>query len=313
MSNTLSSETQALAVSMLCEGSGIRQTARVLDVDPETVMNLGRDVGEGYMLLHQELMVNLNPRRIEIDEAWSFVFKKEGHLRSGDPEEWGSQFCYLAMDAEKKAILAFHAGKRTKPNTFGFMLDLALRLSDGCKPQITTDGFDQYPGAIMAAFGPDVDYAQLVKKYAAECAVDAAIRYQAAEVITTEKRVISGEPTDEEISTAYVERLNLSLRSFSRRFNRLTNGHSKTARNHKAALAMFCGHYNFVREHSTIGKTPACAVGAAWVTWDIERFTSECLRRAPKYKAPVQPGEARYAEYLQKRAEKKPKKKSNWW
>lgn len=82
--NFLSPEKQALAVSMLCEGMGIRPTARVLGCHRDTIMRLGRDVGEGYARYHDEYVINLAPNQIELDEAWSFVFKKQARIEPGD-------------------------------------------------------------------------------------------------------------------------------------------------------------------------------------------------------------------------------------
>jgi hypothetical protein len=34
---------------------------------------------------------------------------------------------------------------------------------------------------------------------------------------------------------------------------------------------MFLGVYNFVRNHKTLGTTPAVAAGVEWQAWDLER------------------------------------------
>jgi len=167
MSNTLIIHKQVSAIAMLCEGMGIRPTERVLGVHRDTIMRLGRDIGEGYARLHDELFVNLKPARIELDEAWSFVYKKQARLEPGDSEDYGDQYSFIGIDADKKAILAYHVGKRNGPNTMGFALDLASRVRT--KPQITSDGFEPYVKAVKAAFGAGTDYAMLIKKYKTEC------------------------------------------------------------------------------------------------------------------------------------------------
>jgi len=45
-------------------------------------------------------------------------------------------------------------------------------------------------------------------------------------------------PDSEKISTAYVERFNLSMRMQMRRLTRLTNGFSKKLENHAAAVTL---------------------------------------------------------------------------
>lgn len=46
--NYLSTEKQATIVAMLCEGVGIRPAERITNAHRDTIMRLGRDVGEGY-------------------------------------------------------------------------------------------------------------------------------------------------------------------------------------------------------------------------------------------------------------------------
>lgn len=296
MSNYLSTEKRAMAVGMLCEGVGLRPAARVLDCHHETLIRLQRDVGEGYARLHDKLFHGLPTTRVELDEAWSFVHTKQARLEPGDPPEWGDQYSFIALDAERKAILAYHVGKRTKANTIGFALDLASRLK--ANPQITSDGFDSYKDAIRVAFGEDADYAMLIKEYQAACSVEASQRYQSAEVKEVKKIVVSGEPKEDDINTAFVERQNLTLRMLTRRFNRLTNAHSKTLRNHRAAFDLYVGYYNLCWVHSTLKMTPAMALGVTSAPWDVERLVRECHYLASPYNPPTRPGSEKYAEWL---------------
>lgn len=276
--NQLPDVTRGLIVAMLAEGVGNRQIGRVLDVHHETVIRLGRDVGEGYLHIHNLYFHGLKVARLEMDELWSYVGKKQNHRKADDPPEMGTQFSFLAMDAETKAIVSYLVGKRTQKNTTAFVLDAASRIVT--VPQITTDGFDQYPSAIALAFGKDVPYAQQIKEYEAACAIDTEVRYRAARVKGTTTRIITGDPEWDLISTAYVERLNLTLRQLAKRWNRLTLGHSKTLRNHEAAMGLFVGYYNFCWIHSTTGKTPAMAAGVVSEPWTAEKFMWECAGKS---------------------------------
>ncbi len=68
------------------------------------------------------------------------------------------------------------------------------------------------------------------------------------------------------------------MRMGIRRFTRLTNAFSKNLENHKAAVALYCMHYNFCRPHQTLTPahqrhyptTPAMASGVAGQVWSVE-------------------------------------------
>lgn len=71
------------------------------------------------------------------------------------------------------------------------------------------------------------------------------------------------------VSTAYVERQNLTMRMSMRRFTRLTNAFSKKVENLKAAVALHFAHYNFVRVHGTLRVTPVMEAGVDNRVWSI--------------------------------------------
>jgi 3-methyladenine DNA glycosylase/8-oxoguanine DNA glycosylase len=111
-----------------------------------------------------------------------------------------------------------------------------------------------------AAFGADVDYAQLVKLYGPSSDSSKG-RYSPAECNGIKKTPIEGKPDPQHISTSFVERQNLSMRMGMRRFTRLTNAFSKKLENHVHALALYFVHYNWMRIHKTLRVTPAMAAG----------------------------------------------------
>ena len=86
-------------------------------------------------------------------------------------------------------------------------------------------------------------------------------RYSPPRVVRTDRMVISGNPSQEHISTSLVERQNLTMRMSMRRFTRLTNAFSKKIENLRAAVALHFAHYNFVRVNNTLQITPAMAAG----------------------------------------------------
>src|SRR6185503_2235140 len=119
-------------------------------------------VGNGCASLLDEKMVDLGCERLEMDELWSFVGKKQRNVRpDDDASRVGDQWVYIAIDAETKLIPSYLVGKREAQNTNAFVADVAARLRN--RAQLSTDGLGQYIQSVHAAFGDNVDYAQIVK------------------------------------------------------------------------------------------------------------------------------------------------------
>ena len=88
----------------------------------------------------------------------------------------------------------------------------------------------------------------------------------------THKKVISGNPLEQYISTSYVERQNLTMRMHIRSFTRLTNAFSKKLDNHMNAISLHFTYYNFARIHKSLRITTAMAAGVSDHVWSIEEI-----------------------------------------
>lgn len=278
-------------IAALIEGSSIRSVERMTGVHRDTIMRLGRDVGEGCTKVHDQAFRDLNVGVLEVDELWSFIGKKQGHLRQGDAPEFGDCYTFTGISATTKAMVSYLVGRRDGECTDEFCADLRVRILN--RPQITSDGYKPYTEAIEKAFGLDVDYAQAVKEYggAAE-AMPLARRYSPPRVTSSEKIKVAGSPNADLISTSYVERSNLTVRMTNRRFTRLTNAYSKKWRNHEASVGLTIAAYNFVKVHSTLRTTPAMAQGVTDHIWTVEELVLAALAvgpTVPKKSAPVAP------------------------
>jgi IS1 family transposase len=218
------------------------------------------DAGMVASTFHDEQVRDVDAKRVQCDEIWSFCYAKAKNA----PAEMkaagtaGDVWTWTAIDSDSKLIVTWRVGNRDAETGADFMHDLAFRLRE--RVQLTTDGFPAYPGAVNKAFGNDVDFAQLVKIYADSASRSPDKRYSPAVCIGAHKDRISGKPDPKHISTSYVERQNLTMRMSMRRFTRLTNGHSKKVENHCHALALYFLHYNWMRPNQALeGKTPAMA------------------------------------------------------
>src|SRR5271166_4273588 len=130
--NKLSTEKRSQVVSALVEGNSIRATVRMTGVAKNTIAKLLVELGEACADYLDKAIVNLNSKRIQCDEIWSFCYAKEKNV----PQELRSTFGYgdvwtwVAMDADTKLIAAWTVGGRDAGTAYGFMQDLGKRLAN---------------------------------------------------------------------------------------------------------------------------------------------------------------------------------------
>jgi len=267
--NKLDTNKRIQILQMLCEGSSMRSISRIVGVSINTVTKLLEDAGEACAAHHERAVRNVNARRVQLDEIWSFCRMKEKKAvkkgLDGVPGI-GSVWTWTAIEAQSKLIVSWLVGDRDAETAQAFIDDLKDRLAN--RVQVTADGLKLYLEAIENAFGCEVDFAQLIKIYGAERAGEA--RYSPAKCLGTVQHKIVGAPDKDHISTSYVERQNLNIRMGNRRFTRLTNAFSKKIENHCHALALYFVFYNFVRVHQTLRVSPAMAAGIESRLWEME-------------------------------------------
>ena len=227
------------------EGAGLRSISRLVGVSTNTVSRLLFDCGSAGRTHHAAVVRGLRDRRVELDELWTFLYARAHNVprAKAPPPEAGDLWTWTALDPDSRLILSWEVGDRGVETARALLRDLALRVEG--RVQVTTDGHTAYLPAIEEALGADADYAKLVKVTGPGTV-----------------QVVLGNPQGP-FTTSLVERHNRTIREALRRYTRKTSGHSKDIRHHRAALAVFMTHYNFVREHSSLGTTPAVAAGLA--------------------------------------------------
>lgn len=270
--NVLKREKQETAIAMLAEGSSIRSVERVTGIHRDTIMRLGVRIGNGCINLLDAKMRGLTSERIEVDEAWTFVGKKQRNFTKGvRPVNAGDFWIWVALDPDSKIVPTFRVGKRLKTDATEFICDLARRVSG--RIQISTDGLASYVDAVEAGFGGDVDYGQIVKSFESEPIGPG--RYSPPKVVAVEAKSIVGNPEVDRICTSHVEKLNHTMRSHVRRMTRLTNAFSKKPENLRAAVGLFFGYYNFVKRHGAVRMTPALKAGVTNHLWSLGELMDE--------------------------------------
>lgn len=278
-------ERRAQIIIALVDGNSVRATSRIVGAAKGTILSLLADVGVACLAYQRSRHIDLACERIQVDEMWSFVGAKEKNASYEKKVNagFGDAWTWVAIDADTKLVPMWMVAPRHMHSATDFMGDICARLRG--RVQLTTDGASIYEAAVARAFTPEgVDYAILRKVYgiAEESSAPAARRYSPPVVVSAERERVFGNPDPKHISTSYVERTNLTMRTCIRRLTRLTNGFSKKLANHCHAIALHFMAYNYVKPLSTLTKrnrgihtTPAMAAGLTdrvWTCEDIARL-----------------------------------------
>lgn len=266
--NKLSRQDRARVIASLVEGNSIRATVRMTGIAKNTVSKLLRDIGAICADYQHKHVRNLQCKKIQCDEIWTYCYAKQKNVPDDKKGQFGfgDVWTWVAIDSDSKLVVSWLVGLRNAEWANVFMQDVADRLSS--RVQLTTDGLRAYLEAVDNAFGANVDYGQLIKLYGQELAGEA--RYSPPKCVGARREAIQGKPKRRNISTSHIERQNLTMRMNMRRFTRLTNAFSKKIENLEAAVALHFMYYNFVRIHQTLKVTPAMEAGVTDHLWSIE-------------------------------------------
>ena len=186
------------------------------------------------------------------DRARDHVIREKSDSR-------GTQFTFFAVDVKSRFIINTFTGERTSQAAEKFFLGVKERVP--CRFQLNTDSWSAYRGvstnSIRRAFGKEIDHATEEKTFKK-------LGQFISRTLANTKRIARiGNPDLLKASTSRVERTNLTLRQFSKRFNRCTLGFSKKLINHRLAVDLFVWYQNFARRHASLKTTPAVDIGIA--------------------------------------------------
>ncbi len=263
--------TYGLGAKLLAEGMSIRATARILEMDKDTVCDWVRQLGEHCAEVAAYHFRNLHLTECQLDELWTFVRKKEDQL---SPLEqmltlYGDAWVWVAFAPMSKLVPAWLAGKRTLADGRRFIKCLKNRL-DGHIPFFTSDDLPHYERVLLEVYGHTVQPLRTGKPgrpreaykvppddllYAVVCK-----RREKSRVVEVTTQVVYGSPeriaevlhlstTSNAISTYGVERNNLTIRQHSRRMGRKVNAFSKEHAYLEHQLDLSFAYYHFVIPH----------------------------------------------------------------
>lgn len=290
----------------LAEGCGIRTTGRILDVDKDTVQRCALTAGQQCQFVESVLMHHLHLEECQLDEMWSFVYKKQGHLEPFEQlrNDIGDVWLHVAFEARLKLFVAIVPAKRTLESLRLVMRTVRLK-SDGHIPLFTSDEYSGNLDALLWEYGQlgrvdrrgmvgrPSESAYLIPKSGLKLAVvkktreNGRIHLVQPEVIIGAQRdvqqVLNESPCSRNINISFVERSHLHQRLNNRRTTRKTLGFSKKLSMHEAQIWLSRGYYHFVRTHSSLKiraddgtrwilRTPAMAAGVTNHIWSMKEL-----------------------------------------
>src|SRR5262244_155211 len=218
---------------------------------------------------------DLRVRQVQLDELFALL----SAVRDGAVSETEAiarlercpQWVWVAMDPESKLLLALDVGDRTLAMAQRFVHSVAQVLAPDCAPLFLTDGFREYLTALLTHYGdwvqpprrqvtgpapklrwlpqPQLLYAQVVKTVRRRRLVDVQHRvvFGSLEAVN---HVLA--PLGWHINTAFVERLNLTIRQHVAAVGRRVSTLCKGEDGLREQLAVFHGYYNFCLPHASV-------------------------------------------------------------
>src|SRR5437016_13689822 len=217
-------------IACLAEGLGIRGTARVFEVDPNTVLQWLVEAAEQLRAFSQHFLHDVRVRQVQLDELFALL----NAVRDGEVSETEAierlerspQWVWVAMDPESKLVLTIDVGERTLAIAQRVVHQVVQVLAPDCAPLFLTDGFREYLTALLTHYGqwvqpprhqaagpapkprwlplPQLLYAQVVKTVRRRRLVRVTHRV----VFGTLETVNAGlAPLGCQINTAFIERL----------------------------------------------------------------------------------------------------------
>ncbi len=144
-------------LACLAEGLGIWATARVFEVEPNTVLHWFVEAAEQLRAFSCSFLCDLHVRQRQLDELYAVLSAVKGGERSEDEAirrlSRSPQWVWTAMDPETKLLLVIEVGTRTLAMAQWVLHQVAQCLAPACLPLFLTDGYKEYATALLTHCG----------------------------------------------------------------------------------------------------------------------------------------------------------------
>jgi IS1 family transposase len=223
------------AVGALAEGLGIRAVARVFEVDPNTVLQWLIQAADHLKTFSQYVLHDMRVTQVQLDELYALLSAvKDGEISGAKAITRLSRsphWVWVAIDPVTKLLLAIDVGARTLAMAQCVVHQVVQVLAPDCVPVFLTDGFKEYITALLTHFGhwiqperrhakgplpkprwmplPQLLYAQVIKVTPRRRLVEVKHRVVFGTKAAVEQVLAA---CGWQINTAFIERVNLSIR-----------------------------------------------------------------------------------------------------
>jgi len=258
------SEKVALALALLAEGMDVSALERVIGIGEGTLRTWLTRSGKHAEKLHSVFFQELIFAHIQLDELWA-------NVRQASQEVW----LWVATEATTKVIPVIRLGPRTMDMAMGVVHTLCSTMPPGCTPAFTTDGLKLYFYALTTHFGQWV-MPEGASKSLWQVSVD--LLYGQVKKIQRRRRLVKVEYSllwgelanlkghlqaiglSGRINTAFVERLNLTIRQSISFLVRRTWGKAQFTPELELHLQWWRGYCHYSRYHESLRVTLASPI-----------------------------------------------------
>jgi IS1 family transposase len=262
-------------IGCLAEGLGIRGTARVFEIDPNTVLGWLVEAAEHLRAFSQYFLHDVRVTQVQLDELYALLSAvKNGEISAGEAVERfdrSPNWVWVAMAPESKLLLAIDVGERTLAMAQRVVHQVVQVLAPDCAPLFLTDGFREYLTALLTHYGhwvqplrrqdkgpypkprwlplPQLLYAQVVKTVRRRRLVNVKHRVVFGTLAAVQQVLAA---CGWQINTAFVERVNLTIRQHVAALGRRVSTLCKGEEGVRQQLALYHVYYNFCLPHASL-------------------------------------------------------------